>query len=55
MIVYIVHYRDDWKEINSIEGVYSSKWKAEKAIAELKEELTCREGNYLISKWTLDE
>ena len=55
MEVYIVHYRDAWAEINSIEGVYSSKEKAEKAIAELKEELTCREGHYMISKWTLDE
>lgn len=55
MKVYIVHYRDDWKEINSIEGVYSSKEKAEKAIAELKEELTCREGKYTISEWILDE
>lgn len=55
MKVYIVHYRDGYKEIDDIVGVYSSEEKAEKAIAELKEDLAYREGWFSITEWTLDE
>lgn len=55
MNVYIVHYRDGWKEIDDIVGVYSSEEKAEETIAELKEDHTYREGYFSITEWTLDE
>ena len=56
MEVYIVHYREDWKEIDDITGVYSSEEKAEETIAKLKEESMYREGRFDVSGgWTLDK
>lgn len=57
--VYIVKYEDAWDDVNDIEGIYSTREKAEKAVKEAignwveykREEV---KDNYRIEEWVVD-
>lgn len=61
MKVYVVMYHNPWEEANWLEGVFSTREKAEKGILDMiefyakEEDREERKEYYHISEWTLDE